>query len=44
MISAKPVVVVAVLALAEVLGAQEKSDEQRIAELIEHPQPHKDAR
>ena len=35
MISAKPMAVVAVLALAGVAFAQEKADEQRIAELIE---------
>ena len=35
MISAKPAVVVAMLALAGVAVAQEKVDERRIAELIE---------
>ncbi len=35
MISAKPMAVVAMLAIAGVAVAQEKGDEQRIAELIE---------
>ena len=35
MISAKPMAMVAMLALAGVAVAQEKADEQRIAELIE---------
>ena len=44
MISAKPMAMVAMLALASGVVAQDAADEQRIAELIEHPHPHKDAR
>ena len=39
MISAMPIAVVAMLALAGIAAAQERTDEKRIAELIEQLRP-----